>query len=94
MKSPYSILIRPLFSENSLERNSMPCPQYTFKVDMNCNKHEIKRAVEEAFKVKVKGVNTIVYEGKKRRVRIKLGKRPDWKKAIITLEQGQSIELI
>jgi len=94
MKNPYSILIRPIFSEDSNTRMDLENPQYTFKVEKNSNKYEIKRAVEEAFKVKVLKVNTLRFEGKKRRVRIKEGKRPDWKKAIVILEKGQKIELI
>jgi large subunit ribosomal protein L23 len=72
----------------------MDHPQYTFKVDIKSNKYEIKKAIEEAFGVKVSDVNTIRYLGKKKRVRIKEGKRPDWKKAIITLAEGQKIEIV
>lgn len=92
MKNPYSILLRPVFSEDSEVRTVLEKPQYTFKVHPKSNKIEIKHAVEEAFKVKVLSVNTINSLGKKRRVRIKEGKRPDWKKAIVTLEAGQKID--
>lgn len=93
MKNPYAILIKPIFSEDSDLRKEYEYPQYTFKVAIKSNKHEIKHAIEEAFKVKVLAVNTIRLEGKKKRVRIKQGKRPDWKKAIITLDKDQKIEL-
>lgn len=94
MKNPYAILKRPIYTEDSDLRKTLNKPQYTFLVDINSNKTDIKRAVEEAFKVKVVGVNTIRLQGKKKRVRVKEGKRPDWKKAIVVLEPGQKIETI
>jgi large subunit ribosomal protein L23 len=62
--------------------------KYAFKVDRNANKIEIKNAVEELFKVKVKSVNTINVSGKMKRMGAHSGRRPNWKKAIVTLEQG------
>ncbi len=93
MKNPYSILIRPIFTEDSVMRSEGENPQYTFRVHVDSNKLEIKKAIEDSFNVKVVSVNTINMMGKKRRVRYKEGKRSDWKKAIVTLEKGQTIEL-
>lgn len=70
-----------------------PERKYLFFVDKASNKVQIKRAVEEIYKVKVKDVNTFVSRGKIRRVRYQLGKRPDTKKAVVTLKEGQKIEL-
>lgn len=66
--------------------------QVTFKVAVNANKVEIKRTVEDLFKVTVLGVNTIRVQGKKKRMGRFEGKRPTWKKALITLKQGDRIE--
>ena len=68
--------------------------KYLFKVDVSANKLEIKRAIEDFFKVKVVKVHTMNYEGKKRRERtIHFGKKPDWKRAVVTLKEGDKIDL-
>ncbi|MEI6563331.1 MAG: 50S ribosomal protein L23 [bacterium] len=68
--------------------------KYLFKVDPVANKLEIKQAVEDFFKVKVIKVNTMNYDGKKRRERtIHSGKKPDWKRAVVTLKDGDKIDL-
>jgi large subunit ribosomal protein L23 len=67
--------------------------KYLFSVARDANRIEIKRAVEEIFRVKVKDVRTIVMHGKVKRMGIFAGKRPDWKKAVVTLAEGQSIDL-
>lgn len=68
--------------------------KYLFKVDPAANKLEIKRAIEAFFKVKVVKVNTMNYEGKMSRQRtLKYGRKPDWKRAIVTLKAGDKIEL-
>jgi large subunit ribosomal protein L23 len=68
--------------------------KYLFKVDPAANKLEIKRAIEDFFKVKVVKVNTMNYDGKLRRERtIKYGRTPAWKRAIVTLKEGDKIEL-
>ena len=68
--------------------------KYLFKVDPSANKIEIKQAVENFFKVKVVKVNTMNYTGKKRRERtLHYGKKPDWKRAVVTLREGDKIEL-
>ncbi len=69
-----------------------PEGKYLFLVKMGANKIQIKRAVEEIYKVKVKDVNTFTSAGKLRKVRYQLGRTPDLKKAIVTLQEGQKIE--
>ncbi len=66
--------------------------QVTFMVDKGANKIEIKRTVEDLFKVKVLNVNTISMRGKEKRMGRFTGRRPDWKKAVITLKEGDRIE--
>ena len=67
--------------------------KYLFLVDSAANKIQIKRAVEQAYKVKVKNVNTFVAMGKLKRVRHQLGRMTDTKKAVVTLAAGQKIEV-
>jgi len=95
MKNPYQILEKPVLSEKSLglgERETEK--QYIFKVHIMANKKEIKRAVEEAFGVHVKNVNTMRIKGKPKRVRAQPGRRSNWKKACVTLREGDTINLI
>ncbi|MDD3925348.1 MAG: 50S ribosomal protein L23 [bacterium] len=91
MKSARDIIIRPIVSEKSMREAEIG--KYIFEVDKTANKIEIKQAVEEIFKVKVKRVNTMTIPGKMKRVRFQAGKTPDWKKAVVTLVEGQKIEL-
>ncbi len=70
-----------------------PLAKYLFLVENKANKIQIKRAVEELYKVKVKDVNTFISVGKLRKVRYQLGKTPDLKKAVVTLKEGQKIEV-
>ena len=70
-----------------------PDRKYIFEVASRATKSDIKKAVEEIYNVKVQGVNTAVARGKLKRVRHQLGKTPDWKKAIVTLKEGQKIEV-
>jgi len=67
--------------------------KYLFWVDKSANKIQVKKAVEEIYKVNVTDVNTLKVKGKPKRVRHKLGKTASWKKAIVTLKQGDTIEL-
>ncbi|MCD4828792.1 MAG: 50S ribosomal protein L23 [Candidatus Cloacimonetes bacterium] len=90
MKHPREIIIAPLVTEKTTALNTKQ-NSYCFQVSMNANKIEIKHAIEKIFSVKVEAVNTIRQRGKPRRVRRELGKRPDWKKAIVTLGQGETI---
>jgi large subunit ribosomal protein L23 len=92
MKNPRDIIVKPLISERSVA--DMEYNKYTFKVDINANKIDIKHAVEEIFKVKVVDVKTMVVKGKLKRMGRFEGKRPDWKKAIVTLKEGDKIEII
>ena len=88
---PYSVLLRPLVTEKSTTlagRN-----QYVFEVDLRANKTQVKESVERVFDVIVLRVITMVVIGKRRRYGRSLVKRPDWKKAIVTLKPGDSIEL-
>ncbi len=68
--------------------------KYQFEVVTEANKHQIKNAIEMLFNVKVKDVKTSNYRGKKRRLGISVGNRPNWKKATVTLKEGYKIELI
>ncbi len=70
-----------------------PDRKYLFEVASVATKIQIKKAVEEIYNVKVQSVNTTVMSGKRRRVRHHLGRTPDWKKAIVTLKEGNKIEV-
>ncbi len=93
MKHARDIIVRPLISEKTTDL--MEENKYTFVVDREANKIEIKRALEEIFEVKVKAVNTANYKGKKKRLgRYPAGFQPRWKKAVITLtDDSKPIEL-
>ncbi len=88
----YEILRSPLVTEKSTlisEHN-----QVAFRVPLDANKFEIKAAVEELFKVKVQAVNTLRQKGKIKRFRGQVGKQNDTKKAVVTLAEGQSIDVM
>ena len=70
-----------------------PQRQYLFEVAMRSNKIEIKKAVEEIYKVKVEAVNVMRVPGKRKRVRQQFGHTPDWKKAVVTLKTGHKIDV-
>lgn len=84
------IIIRPIVSEKSFELIEQN--RYTFEVAKTASKPQIAKAVEEIFNVAVADVNTMRVTGKPRRVRYQAGKTRDWKKAIVTLREGDSIE--
>jgi large subunit ribosomal protein L23 len=90
MKNPRDIIFRPVITEKST--GAMQDNKYTFMVDLKANKVEIRQAIEAIFKVKVAGVNTVRVLGKTKRMGRNIGKRPDYKKAIVTLAEGQRIE--
>jgi large subunit ribosomal protein L23 len=71
-----------------------PEGKYLFLVKKESNKLQIKQSVEQIYKVKVKAVNTLISRGKLKRVRYKLGKTPDLKKALVTLKEGQKIDTV
>lgn len=91
MQDARSVIIRPIVSEKSyamMEQN-----RYTFEVDKRATKPHIAQAVEEIFGVTVTGVNTINVPGKPRRQRYAKGMTRAWKKAVVTLKQGDTIDL-
>ncbi len=94
MRDIYSVIDTVRLSEKAtllLETNN----EYVFKVDRRSNKLEIRRAVEQAFGVKVTAVRTANYSGKRKRVRrADEGKTACWKKAMVRLKKGDSIDLI
>lgn len=90
--NPYEVIKRPIITEK-FTRLKEKENKYIFVVDKKANKQEVKQAIEELFKVKVEKVNTAIFPGKKRRLGVHEGYRPDWKKAIVTLKEGQRIEL-
>ena len=87
----YDIIIRPLITEKTSVQKEMS-NQHTFEVDRRANRIEIKRAIEKIFKIKVAGVKTMQVKGKKKQRGRIVGKRRDWKKAIVTLMPGERID--
>ena len=91
MKHYSDIIMAPVITEKSMAERQNNV--YTFKVAKDATKDEIKFAVEEAFKVSVKKVNTLNTKAKRRRVGKYVGKTKTYKKAIVTLAEGSSIDL-
>lgn len=91
MKDPREVIIRPVISEHSYDMMSDNC--YTFEVAKDSNKVEIAQAVEAIFDVKVVKVNTLNVKPKPKRVRYQIGKTRTWKKAMVTLQEGDTIEM-
>lgn len=89
--NPRDVLLRPVVSEKSY--GLLDEGKYTFIVAPDANKTQIKQAVEEVFRVKVTGVNTLNRQGKRRRTRTGWGKRADTKRAIVTLADGDRIDI-
>lgn len=92
MKNPHDIVKGLLRTEKG--SNMMSSNKYTFWVDSASNKIEIRKAVEGIYKVKVNNVNTLTVKGKPKRVRYTMGKTSDWKKAIVTLKEGEKIDVV
>ena len=96
-----SIILRPILSEKGTMLGET-LNKYVFQVEKQCNKLEIKEAIEEKFKVKIKKVSTMNLKGKNKNVTIKSnghilrtsGNQSSWKKAIVTLEEGSSIDML
>lgn len=84
------IILKPIITEDSMER--LENGKYTFKVAKDATKVEIAKAIETLFDVKVAKVNTISVKGKAKRMGRFVGYRPDWKKAIVTVEGDKTIE--
>jgi large subunit ribosomal protein L23 len=90
-KDIYGILRRPIITEKTTLQKEDD-NQVVFMVRRDANKIEIREAVEQLFDVEVTAVNTVNYRGKVKRVGRHFGKRPNWKKAIVTLAPGQEVE--
>jgi large subunit ribosomal protein L23 len=88
----YNIIKRPILTEKTLLQKNL-YNKLTFEVDLRANKIEIRKAVELIFKVDVIDVQTIKMKGKSKRVGRYWTKRPDWKKAVVTIKPGQKVEL-
>lgn len=91
MKDPREVIIRPVITEHSydmMEKNT-----YTFEVAKDANKVEIRQAIEAIFNVSVVKVNTLNVKSKPKRVRYSQGNTRTWKKAMVTLKEGETIEL-
>lgn len=88
MKDPYKIVIKPLITEKTTDVKER-VGQVCFEVAAGANKIEIRHAVERIYGVKVAAVSTARVHGKKRRLGRFLGRRPDWRKAYVTLKEGE-----
>lgn len=89
----HEVLLRPLVTESSLKRAERR-NTYTFEVAPKANKIQIREAVEKVFKVSVTGVRTQTCHGKVRRMGRSIGRTADWKKAIVRVKTGDSIEFV
>jgi large subunit ribosomal protein L23 len=87
----YQVLKRPLVTEKGTKQKEQ-ANQIVFEVDRRANKILVRNAVENIFKVKVLGVKVINVKGKERRMGRNVGKKPDWKKAIVRIAPGETIE--
>ena len=92
MTDPRSVLRRPLLTEKATIQREVG-NEYAFEVSPSSNKIQIKSAVETLFDVKDKSVRTLNMQGKMKRLGLHTGRRAGWKKALITLAEGQSIDL-
>jgi large subunit ribosomal protein L23 len=91
ISSPRDVLLRPVISEKSYRLADEG--KYTFVVAPDANRTQIRQAVEAIFSVRVTGVNTLNRPGKRRRTRYGWGKRPDTKRAIVSLAEGDRIDV-
>jgi large subunit ribosomal protein L23 len=89
----HKIIRRPIVTEKTTQM-MQEGNQYVFEVDRDANKIEIARAVQDLFNVKVSSVKTLNFIGKERRMGFHRGKRPSWKKAVVTLKEGETIPVI
>jgi large subunit ribosomal protein L23 len=92
MRNISQILVRPLVTEKSHEQLDQH-GAYTFVVANDANKIEIAHAIEKQFNVRVKNVRTMRYAGKEKRMGRWVGRKASWKKAVVTLAEGDSIEI-
>ncbi len=91
MRSPEDIIKRPFITEKS--NAEVASGKYTFIVDIDATKTEIRQAVERLFQVKVLKVNTLKYEGKTKRMGVHVGPRADWKKAVVKIDLDPKAEV-
>ncbi len=92
MKDLSQVLVRPVVTEKSTDLSEQ-ANKYVFEVALAANKHEIRQAVEKFFGVKVLDVRTMRMHGKPKRMGRFEGHRPDWKKAVVTLQADDKIDL-
>ncbi len=92
MKEARQVIIMPMVSEKNTNLR-VDQNKYVFRVDIEANKLQIRNAVEELFKVRVEDVTTMRMHGKPKRMGRFEGRRPDWKKAVVQLKKGETIEL-
>jgi large subunit ribosomal protein L23 len=90
MKSIYDVIVRPVITEKSSA--ALSANKYTFIVHTEATKIDVRNAVEKLYNVKVTKVNTASYEGKQVRLGKSVGRKADWKKAVVVLAQGQKID--
>ncbi len=93
MRNPYDLIRIPIITEKATDAKDFQ-NKVTLSVDPRASKLEVKRAVEEVFKVSVERVNIMNVKGKKKRLGRYAGKRADWKKAVVTLKEGSNIEVM
>jgi large subunit ribosomal protein L23 len=91
VKNPHDVVKGLIRTEKGA--TMLPLNKYLFWVGLESNKIEIKKAVEDIYKVQVDAVNTVTMRGKLKRVRYAIGKTSDWKKAIVTLKDGNKIDI-
>ena len=87
------LIVKPIITEKSMKEAA--AKRYTFEVDLRANKTQIKKAVEKEFGVKVTRVRTAIVPGRKYRhaKKMRLGHKPDWKKAVVSIKPDQKIDL-
>lgn len=93
MKSEYDVIIRPLLTEKGAAIQEKE-NKILLEVAKSSNKIEIKRAIEKIFSVKVDKVSTINYQGKKKRLGKYVGRRSNWKKAVVKLREGEKVDFL
>ena len=93
MKTAHGVIKKMQLTEKATAQQEA-LNTYFFMVDRDANKHDVRRAVETLYSVTVKDVRTMNYIGKKKRERtVRFGKRPDWKRAVVTLAEGNEIDV-
>ena len=93
MMTIYDIIKRPVITEKAVEAKES-LNQITFEVDKRATKLQVKEAVQKLFDVKVKDVRTMNNKGKEKRFGRMMGKRQDWKKAVVVLADGETLEFV